>query len=48
LKRDRLVIPDVNKKTSFRGWLAGEKMTSLGSTLIALVCHPTINLNKAE
>jgi hypothetical protein len=49
LKRDRLVIPDVNKTmTSFRGQASSAKIESLRGKLTALACHPTERVNKAE
>jgi hypothetical protein len=47
--RDRLVIPDVNKKMmSFKGKDSWTKMTLPGGKLIALACHPTKTAHKAE
>ncbi len=49
LLRDKLVIPDVNKKmTSFIGQARWAKMTSPGGKQKALALHPTKKVNKAE
>jgi hypothetical protein len=36
------------RMTSFRGQASSAKMMSLGGKLIALACHPTKSVNKAE
>ncbi len=46
--RDKLIIPDENKKTSFRGQASWAKMSSPGGKLTALVYHLTKRVNKAE
>jgi hypothetical protein len=49
LVRDRLAIPNVNKKMkSFKGQASWAKMTSTGGKLVVLVCHPTKKVNKSQ
>jgi hypothetical protein len=44
-----VVIPECkHNMTSLRGQASWARMTSLGEKLIALTCHPTKFVNKAE